>query len=233
MIPPRPDEGHLSNRASIGIGYNDGDLFQDILYRFAYHTLIDLDDGYIEGGQIVFGDIGLRYYSCDRKLELNKLDVINIISLSPRDNFIRSISWKVDTGLSRKLLLDGNEQLVYELNGGAGLSYKGFPGIFFIMADGEINVARDLADNYALGLGASTGLISKITGFWNSNLIIRNLYYGLGEARNELSFTLREGFSFSANTAMVLDACRKDIFDKHLKNNFHQYEYKLNFNLFF
>jgi hypothetical protein len=60
--PTPPDEGHLSNRLSLGFGIKEKDVFQEIEYRAAYHDLTDNDEGYKEGAQIIFGSVALRYY---------------------------------------------------------------------------------------------------------------------------------------------------------------------------
>ena len=101
-----------------------GRLFEEVGFRPAYHDLLDNDRGYVEGAQIVFADAALRFYSSDRKLVLQKLDIIDIVSLSPRDTFFQPFSWKIKTGLLQQTGNDGQDHLVYQLNPGGGISYK-------------------------------------------------------------------------------------------------------------
>ena len=122
-LPARPDEGHLSNRLRLGAGVRRDRIFEEVGIRPAYHDLLDNGRGYIEGAQIIFGDAALRFYSSERKLVLQKLDIIDIISLSPRDIFFQPFSWKIKTGLVQRTGGDGRDHLVYGLNPGGGVSY--------------------------------------------------------------------------------------------------------------
>jgi hypothetical protein len=85
----------------VGAGVQQDKGFAEIRIRPAYHSLMDCDDGYIEGAQLIFADAAFRYFPSDRKFILEDLDVIDIISLTPRDKFFNPVSWKVKTGLMR------------------------------------------------------------------------------------------------------------------------------------
>ncbi|MCK7512713.1 MAG: hypothetical protein MZV70_57560 [Desulfobacterales bacterium] len=87
LLPVRPDKGHRSNRIALGAGFKRNEIFEEIRLRPAYHHLMDDDDGYVQGAHLVFADIALRYYPSEQRLYLESLDLIDIISLIPRDNF--------------------------------------------------------------------------------------------------------------------------------------------------
>src|SRR3989338_4713419 len=120
QIPTPPEDGHLSNRLSLGLGIQDDILFQEIQLRPAYHSLTDPDQGYVEGSQIVFADTTLRYYN-DGRIRLESFDMIDISSFSPRSNFFQPLSWKIKTGFSRKTYHD-EKHLIYQVNPGFGLT---------------------------------------------------------------------------------------------------------------
>jgi len=105
--PSRPEQGHKPNRLSIGVGYrawddlDEGSLYQEIRFRPTYHDLLDSDKGYSRGAQIEFLSGVLRYYNSTDRVELERLDLLSIVSLAPRNRFFKPISWKVNTGLTQ------------------------------------------------------------------------------------------------------------------------------------
>ena len=225
---PRPDEGHHSNRFSLGIGIKEDDLFQEIKYRPAYHDLLDNEKGYVEGSQIVFANTALRYYSSDKRLELENLDFIDIVSISPRDEFFRSISWKIKTGLAQKVLEDGEDHLVYELNPGGGFAFKNdFLGLWYLMMEADLNLGGALDEGYAAGIGASTGFIKTLTDFWKIHFFTRNIYYTLGDTHNAFETALLQNFTVSTNTSLTLEISRSRT------HQFYETEAKAYWNLFF
>ena len=226
--PGRPDEGHHSNRFSLGTGIKKDEPFQEIKYRPAYHHLLDNGKGYKPGSQIVFGNTALRYYSCDKRLKLENLDVIDIVSISPRDEFFQSISWKIKTGLVQKVMEDGEDHLVYELNPGGGFAFKSdFLGLWYLMMEADLNLGGVLDERYAAGIGASTGFIKTLTDFWKIHFFARDIYYGLGDTHNTFEAALLQNFTISTNTSLTLEVSRSKA------HQFYQTEANAYWNLFF
>jgi len=208
QIPPpaRPDEGHLSSRLSLGAGVSRGRLFEEVGFRPAYHDLLDNERGYVEGAQIIFADTALRFYSSDRKLLLQKLDIIDIVSLSSRDIFFQPYSWKVKTGLLQKTGNDGQDHLVYQLNPGGGVSYKVNKGnLLYFLGEVDLNYGGGMEGRYAVGIGASAGLLSSLSEVWKVNLYTREIYYGLGGRHNDWEAGLQQNFTLSTNTSLRAD----------------------------
>jgi hypothetical protein len=183
-VPERPEDSHFSNRISIGIVDERSRGFAEFSYRPAYHSLIDPDTGIIEGSQIIFLETIFRGYS-DGRVVLDALDVIDIMSLSPRDIFFNPLSWKIKTGLFRKDYYD-SEHLVYSLNPGFGVSYKNkITGIFYLLGEMDLALMGKYRDNYAIGAGVQIGLIKNITDFWKINFSAHALYYGFRDRFND------------------------------------------------
>ncbi len=181
-VPPRPDQGHGSSRIGFAVGSKGGSAFEELSYRPVYHSLLDNGKGYREGAQIIFGDTALRYYSQENKLKLESLDVINIVSLAPRDLFFKPISWKVDTGLTQTIMQDGKDHMTAHLNPGGGFSWKnGILGLYYFMMESDLNAGGAFTDKFALGAGASAGLVRNIIDSWKIHLYAKDIYYGLGK----------------------------------------------------
>jgi len=226
--PPQPDEGHDSNRLGIGVGIMDDDLFQEFRYRPAYHDLLDNWKGFGEGSQIIFADTALRYYYTDERFKLEYLDMIDIVSLTPRSDFFHPISWKIKTGLLQKTDGDGEEHMVYELNPGGGFAYKNdYLGLWYIMMETDLNLGDSLEKRYSAGIGASIGLTKRLTDFWKIHFFIRNINYEVGDRHNDFEARLQQSFILTTNTSITIDISRSKT------HGFYQSEANLCWNLFF
>ena len=128
--------------------------FQEIGYRPVFSDLLDTDVVYGQGTQIQFGNARLRYYPSDNKLVLQELSIIDIESISPRDDFFKPLSWKVSTGWVRRLRTNGDESAVYRLNTGPGIAFlHNWIGLYYAFAEPEMNISGGLDDSYSLGYG--------------------------------------------------------------------------------
>jgi len=226
--PVRPDEGHLSNRFRAALGFRKSSFFQEIGLRPAYHQLLDDDRGYIEGAQIVFGDAALRYYSADNKLVLQKLDIIDILSLSPRDAFFQPISWKIRTGFHRETGEDGEDHLIYQLNPGGGFSYKMSRNhLVYFLGEADFLIGGGLEEKHAGGVGASMGLLSNLHPLWKAHLFTRGIYFPLGDRHSSWEVGLQQNFTLGKNTSLRLD------FGLSKVHGYERIETSLSYNLFF
>ena len=227
-VPPRPDQGHDSSRIGFAVGSKGNSPFQEISYRPVYHSLLDNGKGYREGAQIIFADTAFRYYSQDNKLKLESLDFINIVSLAPRDLFFKPISWKVDTGLTQTIMQDGRDHMTAHLNPGGGFSWKnGLLGLYYFMMESDLNVGGVFTEKYALGAGASAGLVRNITDFWKIHLYVKDIYYGLGNEYNFFEAGLMQNLVLSKNSSISLGVTRSKTL------SFYQTELKCGVNLYF
>jgi hypothetical protein len=226
--PPRPEEGHLSNRLQIGFGLKHDRAFQELRWRAAYHTLTDYGRGYPEGSHIVFADTALRYYFTDNQVKLQQLDFVDIVSIAPRDELFQPISWKVKAGLAQRVMEDGKDHLLFQLTPGGGLAYRlGRLGLCYIMAETDLNVGEDLRDKYALGVGGSLGIVAGITERWSASLSARGMYYGLGDRHSLVDVTLTQNYALTPNLAISVDVSR------NRTRGFYRSEGKVSVNLFF
>ena len=232
--PGRPDEGHLSARFSTGGGVRDGTAFVDVKLRPSYHTLMDPDYGYIPGGHIVFTDIHLRLYNDERSARLEKFDFIDIISLSPRERLIESVSWKISTGLRRLFMGDGNEPLAAFINPGGGLVWDiPWIGLFYWMFETEFDAGRSLDNRYSLGVGSSTGILTSITQRLKTHITARNLFHLTGDKRHEALASCSLRFTASVNASLMIEASRMIAADENFSARKGENEISVGGNLFF
>ncbi len=200
VAPPAPEQGHLSSRLGVGLGYRRDSLFNELKWRGAYHDLLDPDEGYVEGYQINFFNASFRYYYNDHKLQFRELHFIDIFSASPRDLFLKPISWKAKTGFEQKVFPDGKERMVYHLTLGGGLTYHHkHIGLLYGLLEADVSVGGVYQDNFAAGAGAQVGMIKKLTDSWKMNLSAETLVYGLGEKFQEHKASLSQTDSLNAS----------------------------------
>jgi hypothetical protein len=224
-VPFRPEKGHKPNRLGMGLGVlnsrdrrYDDEFFQEIRIRPAYHDLLSNDRGYVKGAQINFMDLVLRYFSSEKRLRLEKLDILNIVSISERDRFFKPFSWKVNTGFYRQLLPGKKRALFYQLAGGGGYAWKNdFWGTFYLMADAELDVSGRIKNSFTLGLGASAGLLKEFSSRYKTNLLVRPMYFMPGDTHAGVEWKIINQASITTNTALSLELSGKDSF-KHYES---------------
>lgn len=120
--PASPEQGHGSQMISLGGGQLASGDFGELRYRMTYHDLLDNPRGFLPGAQIEGVDVLLRSTESD-DLKLEGLDLIHIRSLSPRNAFVKPLSWFIQAGLERAPVY-GERHLVNFVQGGAGLSWR-------------------------------------------------------------------------------------------------------------
>jgi hypothetical protein len=226
--PTPPDEGHGTARAGSAIGAWHGRFFTELTGRFAYHEIMDPDDGYIKGAQINFFDTAIRVYPGDGQTQLQQLHFIDILSLSPRDLFFAPFSWKVNTGFDQEVLRDGDEHLVYRFGTGAGLAWEiKRLGLLFAMMETDLNVAGSLSDKVTAGVGGSVGLIGTITDAWKVGLTLSDIYYPVFQEHSRLQAVLSQNIRVSRNNSISVSVKGERTF------GYERSEVKVGWNLFF
>ena len=196
----QPEQGHRTTRLAIGAGSHSGDTFLSLRFRPAYHDILDPLTGYSRGSQINFLDFRARYVPTDNSLQLDRFTIIDILSLSPRDNFFKPISWGVDTGIERMLTNSGRATGA-QLGGSSGLSYRlGKQHLIYLLLKGRLKVAKAFQDNYSLGGGVSAGSLLFFT-HSTAELSLTGLRYQLGETDTMLSARWRQSFPIGTQRA--------------------------------
>jgi hypothetical protein len=225
--PAPPEEGHRSGRLSSGLGVREKVSFFEIAYRGAYHSLVDPDNGFAEGLQIIFGETAVRAYS-DGRIKLDHIDLIQIMSISPRDLFFRPFSYMFTTGLKEQLSPDGDEKLVYQISPGAGVSFENrWLGLYYGLAEINFGINGDYKDNTILGGGIRAGTIKKITDSWKMNLSVEKLFYPFRESFQESKASAIQTFRLSQSHSLNFALSWDEVLSHGLT------EVKLNWNYYF
>lgn len=113
-----PDLSHGSRRLSFGLWNEEQRDYLSLGLRMSLHSLQENRAGFPMGAQINIGNLDVRIED-DGQLDLNRLDLVEIVSLSPRDRFFKPLSWAVTTGIERQWT-GGSEHRVAHIHGGVG-----------------------------------------------------------------------------------------------------------------
>lgn len=204
----RADEGHLTSRFAMAVGEKNNDQVMSLYYRPAYHDVLDPWQGYGTGAQINFLDFVFDYNFDDDELVLNKLTVIDILSITPRNEFFSPLSWYVDTGIE---LLDARpeKEHVAQVGGGAAYSYRfGRNHLLSAGFKAKLNVGDKLDKGYSMGAGIKASLLMNYT-FSISQFEIEGLRFGSGEKNDFYKIAYNQSLYGSFNYSLRLKLSRQ------------------------
>ena len=201
----RPDQGHKSRRIGIGYGYEDSLHFFQFDMRPAYHDLFDPQSGFIRGAQLEFFNAAIRYWPRKDRVNLERLNLVNIISVPPRNRFIRPFSWKVNVGLARRNFSDQDRPLTGHVNAGIGASYDlPLKALAYAFAEGAAVVSDRFDEKVALGAGPSLGILFDASSRCRIGLTARLLAFTLGSSRTTHAVALTQRWELTPQSALRL-----------------------------
>lgn len=211
--PIRPDQGHLSKRAQISFGGEDGSSFFQLNLRPVLHDLIDPPGGYIDGAQLEFLDMAARYYVSDNNLSLEYLDLVDITSIPIRNRFTKPLSWKASVGLKRLRFDDDDRPITGFGNVGLGISYAVAPtATVFMFAEATGLISDRFDENLDLGVGPSGGLIAELSDAWRMALLGRAQAYVLGRSRLTYGLALEQSIDLTPRSGLRIHVSRNQAF---------------------
>jgi hypothetical protein len=218
LVPPvptpavRPDQGHGTARLSLGGGWRRDRAFAQVAVRPGFHDLLDPQGGYTPGAQIDFFKTALRVYG-DGELRLQNFTLVDVLSLAPRDDLFKPISWHIGTHVV-SILVPGDEddsgipglvdRYAWRTRGGAGLAYDlpwALLGYGFL--DADIDISGDLRDAIAAGPGAEVGVYR---GFGDdrlrAHLYAEVVEFALGQQHTEARWGLEQRLTLGEQSAL-------------------------------
>ncbi|MBE9568625.1 MAG: DUF4105 domain-containing protein, partial [Proteobacteria bacterium] len=200
--PSAPEKGHGSKRATVALGERLDNSYAEFGFKMSFHDLEDKKEGFLQGAQINIGTITLRAED-NVGLRLYQLNMVDIFSLTPRDEFFDDLSWKIYTGFERQLT-KGKDQLTYHVTGGAGGTWEIIENHqFYALAIGRLEINKQLKNTFEPAIGFNSGFLSH---FSNTTA---HLEFS-GEQFEDGVYRLRakyiQNFVFSTNHSMKLFA---------------------------
>jgi hypothetical protein len=169
--PPPLEAGHDTARAGLGAGVSSHGIFQELAFRAALHDLAADPRGYQETSQLEMGEIRLRFDDRDKKPYLERAALVDILSLSPWDPWVRKPSWRVSSGVeqAKELGKAPVDSMIYDTSAGFGLAWEpALPlrPLVFAFAEAGGGLGPALAQGWRLGAGGSAGLLLRPLPWW-------------------------------------------------------------------
>ena len=199
----RPDQGHSSARLALAYGQQDQRPFVELGFRPALHDLLDPEPGYARGAQIAFAEVTARVYAHDHA-EVERIDLINIASLSPRTALFQPKSWRARWALERLDTIAGRV-LTHTIAGSMGMAWDFAPQVMtYAFADLRTDYIPEWDTRTSMGAGVSAGALWDVHSAWRlmANLsFMDNSHADIGIQR---SYSLASRWTLHPDYALVL-----------------------------
>ena len=157
-----PVSAHNSAMLSVSIGAQNGDVFEEISIRPAYHSLIDNNKGFLQGAEINFLDTKFRHYDDDNKYVLEKLNILELASFSPIDKLFAAPSYDIKLNIARTFNPKTQDNgYVFNTSVASGATFalnQNVLAYFLSSVDGAYG--GFLTNNAWIGLGLKAGFIA-------------------------------------------------------------------------
>lgn len=207
-IADPPERGHPTRRAGVGAGWRQDEFFEEINLRPAYHDLLDPETGYTPHAQIEFLSLKLRHYEKRNQFRLERLTLLDIISLSPIDMLFTRPSWRVglrwETVRREGCRLCGN----FNFNAGPGAALETRwlrREVYFAFAELDANYSHAFEENHRVGGGGTVGILANLTERWRFLISATYLRYPLGQQSDNTRFSFQQSYTLSRNWAVRVE----------------------------
>jgi len=222
----RAEMGHKSSRLAVGIGEDGDDKKLLLKYRPAYHSLLDPPQSYQFGAQINFLDINFAYNKDEESIELSRLTFIDIVSLSPRNDTFKPISWKVNFGYEKKTLKENSAEIV-QVTPGFGVAQKtNHHSMLSAFLDSRLEVGRKLKNNHAVGIGPTFGYLFNAEKI-SAQLQLSAMRFFSGEKLTQYSTSAELAYHINTEYSFRINLTR------HALNNEYRSQHQASLNWYF
>ena len=161
--PVKPDEGHHSKRVSVALGQRLNNNYAELGFKMSFHDLEDNIHGFLQGAQINMFTGQLRAEE-NEGVSLYKLDIIDIFSLTPRNQFFSPMSWRIYSGLERQYTKNVDQLTLHVTGGGGGSWALTDDSQFYTLATGRLEANKQMDHAIEPALGFAAGLLAHFTG---------------------------------------------------------------------
>ncbi len=216
-----PDGGHKTMRTGLGMGWREGEFFNEANFRLAFHDLLDPEYGYTPGAQIQALGLALRHYPRRNHTRLEKFTLLEILSLSPVDALFASPSWRINTALDTiqhngcRFCRTGN------INGGIGAAAETSwlsREVYFGFADLAGEFGSVFNGNHRLGGGLTFGAMADISDRWKFAVSGSYLNFPLGDKSDEWRISAQQRYTLYKNFALRFEFNQRARTQEYLLN---------------
>ena len=215
--PVSPDQGYGPVRFEIlGGNYRsredtieiDNQSFLELSIQPGFHDLLSVETGQAPNSQINFLNLRARYETKSDAWQLQNFTLIDIISLYPVNSLIQEPSWKMNMGWQRNKDNGCLDCTPFIINPGVGLAFQSNlhrREIYFALLEASLEFDDEFDSDHRAGFGATAGLLFDVTEKWRLALVVNRTHYTEGQWSYVSEAELRQRFTFSRNSEMILD----------------------------
>ena len=207
---------HNAMRAVFGAGIRNGEAFQEVSYRPAYHSLTDDNYGFLRGAEINFLNTTFRHYDDSDKTVLQQFDLVGIKSLSPIDAMFKPISYLINADVKREMN-PGTEKEGYTFNlkvGGGSTVALNEEIWFYFLGSVYAGYGAILPDNTIGGLGWTAGIFADY-GSWRliaeAEKVLATNHFG-----DKMRYKAEAVYSLNRSNAIAAEYCYEQNYGKDL-----------------
>jgi hypothetical protein len=207
-----PEQGHKTSRAGLGLGWRNGEFFQDLTVRAGLHDLLDPDKGYNPDAQIELGVLSLRHYQQRNQTRLERATLVNIISLTPLDSLFLAPSWKVSAGMETVNRPGCSSCSSGNINGGLGGAVESHlwrREVLFAFAEVDANVSGGYREQHRIGGGGTLGALATLSDRWKVMASTSYLRYPLGDRSDDFRVFVGQRYTVQDNLALRFEFNRR------------------------
>ena len=198
-----PMQGHDAMRVMLGAGVRNGEAFEQISLRPAYHSWTDDSYGFVRGAEINFLDASLRHYDNRNKYVLQNLDILSLRSIAPIDQMFAPVSFQILWNFERDYNpRTDKEGYVTKLKTGGGATARLNDEIMgYVMLNALAGYGGFLPDNFYGAVSAETGVLASYDK-WRLWLKAEKIYASL-KWKSQNVYYVEGTYSLSRNWALA------------------------------
>lgn len=200
-----PLQTHDSMRATIGSGFRNGEAFQEISYRPAYHSLSDDNHGFLRGAEINFLNTVVRHYDHSNKTVLQRFDLVGIKSVSPIDTMFKPISYVIEADIAREFNPQTEKEgYAFNLKVGGGSSFALNDEIWiYALGNSYVSYGGFLPHNGWAGVGAAVGVFADFDK-WRL-LAESEKVWATSRFGDRIKYKVEAAYTLNRNNAVALE----------------------------
>lgn len=201
-----PELGHRASMLALGWGARDGAGFFRLDVTAAGHGLTDPAPGYPFGSQVLAGRATMEAAEDGEGLSLERLDLLDLVSLAPQDDLFSPVSWKTRAGYRKVVSKDGQRTGMAEIEIGKGLCRR-FPGsgLIYVFLGARANAGNGLDGGWALGPTIEAGILARPLAFLVLHVKGGAARFFPDPDHSRESLSIEAAWAVSANAAVALD----------------------------
>jgi hypothetical protein len=183
-----PETGHPAMRLGAGGGVVGSQRlsFEELSLRLALHDFLDPPRGYLDDAELEMLDLRLRFYNASHQVFPERLDLLNILSVSGFDRWIPKTAWTVRVfgAQAHNLGCFGLPCSYGDLETGGGVALRaGHPLLLYVLTEADLAAGAPFEERYRIGLGGFAGAVLRLAQVYQLSADARYDYYLLGDRR--------------------------------------------------